>query len=37
MIFIDNSKSVAEKIKYYRNTKKMSQDELAEASEIVHF
>ena len=34
MIFIDNAKSVAEKIKYYRNIKKMSQDELAEASGI---
>lgn len=31
---MDNAKSVAEKIKYYRNIKKMSQDELAEASGI---
>ncbi|MBQ3546821.1 MAG: helix-turn-helix transcriptional regulator [Lachnospiraceae bacterium] len=29
-----NAKSVAEKIKYYRNIKKMSQDELADASGI---
>ena len=34
MIFMNNAKSVAEKIKYYRNIKKMSQDELAEASGI---
>ena len=31
---MDNTKSIAEKIKYYRNIKKMSQDELAEASGI---
>ena len=31
---MDNAKSIAEKIKYYRNIKKMSQDELAEASGI---